>query len=113
MMVKDLSLLGRDLDHVVLVDNEPKSYYLQPENGLQISSWTGEPDDRAMDELAIVLKDLAKTDSVPTFLKTIKAGPATLSRYASRKTTGATPKKPSVVEKLEFGKVAESVVTAT
>ncbi|PWA75110.1 Dullard phosphatase domain, eukaryotic [Artemisia annua] len=34
--VHDLSNLGRDLKNVVIVDDKPRSYMLQPENGIPI-----------------------------------------------------------------------------
>ncbi|KAH3745220.1 Carboxy-terminal domain RNA polymerase II polypeptide A smallphosphatase 1 [Pelomyxa schiedti] len=37
--VKDLSRLGRDLSQVMIIDNLPISYSLQPENGLPIASF--------------------------------------------------------------------------
>ena len=43
--VKDLRKLGRDLNKVIIVDNSPISYYLQPENAIPISSWMGNPED--------------------------------------------------------------------
>ncbi|KAL4386491.1 hypothetical protein GQ457_09G003280 [Hibiscus cannabinus] len=40
--VKDLSGFGRDLRKVVIVDDNPKSYSLQPENGIPIKPFYGE-----------------------------------------------------------------------
>ena len=36
MIIKDLSKLGRDLKNVIIVDNCPTSYLLQPENAIPI-----------------------------------------------------------------------------
>ncbi|KII63201.1 CTD small phosphatase-like protein [Thelohanellus kitauei] len=38
-LVKDLRLLGRKLDRVVIIDNTPMSYILQAENAIPIKSW--------------------------------------------------------------------------
>nr|GEY42122.1 Dullard phosphatase domain, eukaryotic [Tanacetum cinerariifolium] len=46
--VKDLSNLGRDLKNVVIVDDKPRSYKLQPENGFPIKRFI---DDLQDDEL--------------------------------------------------------------
>lgn len=37
--VKDLSLLGRDLNKIIIIDNNQASYLLQPYNAIQISTW--------------------------------------------------------------------------
>lgn len=37
--VKDLSLLGRDLNKTIIIDNNQASYLLQPYNAIQISTW--------------------------------------------------------------------------
>ena len=37
--IKDLTLLGRDLKDVILIDNMPVSYSKQKRNGLPIASW--------------------------------------------------------------------------
>jgi mitochondrial import inner membrane translocase subunit TIM50 len=46
--VKDLSVLNRDLSTVIMVDINPESYKLQPENGIAIKSWTGDENDKEM-----------------------------------------------------------------
>ncbi|PWN44359.1 NIF-domain-containing protein [Ceraceosorus guamensis] len=44
-LVKDLSHLNRDLSKVVVLDFDPSSYELHPENGLSISKWDGDARD--------------------------------------------------------------------
>ncbi|KAK8485686.1 hypothetical protein V6N11_063940 [Hibiscus sabdariffa] len=41
-IVKDLSEFGRDLRNVAIVDDNPKSYSLQPENGIPIKPFYGD-----------------------------------------------------------------------
>jgi carboxy-terminal domain RNA polymerase II polypeptide A small phosphatase len=43
--IKDLSRLGRRLSNVLLVDDIPYSYQLQPQNGVHIPPYVGEADD--------------------------------------------------------------------
>ena len=71
--IKDLSKLGRDLSKVCIVDNNKDNFSLQPENGLFISSYYGEPDD---DELHYLCDDLMKIieiqpDDIRTVIKDI------------------------------------------
>jgi Dullard-like phosphatase family protein len=42
LIVKDLSIFGRDLARMILVDNSPQSFIAQPENGIVISTWQGD-----------------------------------------------------------------------
>ena len=53
--VKDLALIGRDLKRVIIVDNVAENFQTQPENGILIRSWTDEPGDTALQELAPIL----------------------------------------------------------
>ena len=57
--VKDLSLLGRDLRKVIIIDNNPFNYELQKENGIFIKSFYGEKDDNVLLELIPILKKIA------------------------------------------------------
>jgi CTD small phosphatase-like protein 2 len=57
--VKDLSLLGRDLKKVIIVDNNPHNYDLQKENGIFIKSFYGEKDDNVLVELIPILQKIA------------------------------------------------------
>jgi RNA polymerase II subunit A small phosphatase-like protein len=43
--VKDMSLLGRHAMNVLLVDNSPNSYKLQPQNAVPIKTWYEDPED--------------------------------------------------------------------
>jgi Dullard-like phosphatase family protein len=46
--VKDLRILNRDMQKVVLVDNNPYSFLVQPNNGIPISSFIDDPSDKAL-----------------------------------------------------------------
>jgi Dullard-like phosphatase family protein len=50
--IKDLSLLGRSMERVALVDNSPVAYSFHPEHGIPILSWF---DDKADTELLNLL----------------------------------------------------------
>ncbi len=45
LYLKDLSMLGRPLDQVIIIDNAATSYLLQPENGVSIKSWFSDLED--------------------------------------------------------------------
>ena len=57
IFVKDLRKIGRDLDKILIVDNNKDNFSLQPENGLHICSFVGDQDD---DELYNLSEDLMK-----------------------------------------------------
>ncbi|CAI5465247.1 unnamed protein product [Closterium sp. Yama58-4] len=58
--VKDLSILGRDLADVLLVDNSPLSYARQPANGVPISSFIDDPRDEELLALIPFLEHMAR-----------------------------------------------------
>uniref|UniRef100_K3WIV8 Mitochondrial import inner membrane translocase subunit TIM50 n=1 Tax=Globisporangium ultimum (strain ATCC 200006 / CBS 805.95 / DAOM BR144) TaxID=431595 RepID=K3WIV8_GLOUD len=66
--VKDLANLNRDLRQVVIVDDDPAAYQLQPENAIPIKPFTNGSarDDRELTELIPFLKALA-SERVPDF----------------------------------------------
>ena len=53
--IKDLSKIGRDLSKTLIVDNLPHSFKFQYENGILISSYYGEEEDKALIELHKIL----------------------------------------------------------
>jgi CTD small phosphatase-like protein 2 len=71
VLIKDLRCLGRDLRHVVIVDNNPWSFLFQPYNGIPIESWFGDRNDRMLDSLLQFLVEISKTDDVRPVLKAI------------------------------------------
>jgi len=65
---KNLALLGTDLKNVILVDNNPVTFSLQPENGLPILSWEGNADDNELSKLSEVLIFLAEVEDVRQYI---------------------------------------------
>eukprot|EP01017_Pseudomicrothorax_dubius_P032039 TRINITY_DN4154_c0_g1_i10.p1 TRINITY_DN4154_c0_g1~~TRINITY_DN4154_c0_g1_i10.p1 ORF type:complete len:147 (+),score=37.38 TRINITY_DN4154_c0_g1_i10:57-497(+) len=57
--IKDLSKLGRDMSHTIIVDNVPENFQLQSDNGIFIRSWFNDPHDTALMELAPLLREIA------------------------------------------------------
>lgn len=62
--VKDLNLLGRDLNDVVIIDNSPIAYLFQQRNAIPILSWFSDERDEELMKLLPVLAEIAKADSV-------------------------------------------------
>lgn len=62
--VKDLSTLDRDMENVLLVDNSPLSYSLQPANGVPCSSFIDDPEDAELEILAPYLEKMANVPDV-------------------------------------------------
>jgi len=62
--IKDLSLLGRPMKDVIIVDNSPNAYFFHPENAVPILSWYDDPDDRCLFELIPLLEALSHVEDV-------------------------------------------------
>ncbi|GLU22804.1 hypothetical protein SLE2022_388520 [Rubroshorea leprosula] len=54
--VKDLSELGRDLGEVVIVDDNPKSYSLQPGNAIPMKAFVDNMEDRELEKLMVFFR---------------------------------------------------------
>jgi len=61
--VKDLSKLGRNMDRVLCIDHDPEAFQLQPENGIVIREFTGDPNDSELAVLIDFLKAAASNTS--------------------------------------------------
>lgn len=62
--VKDLSRLNRNLEKIIIVDNSPSAYLLQPYNAIAISSWFDEPMDNELLNLLDFLKQSYRVRNV-------------------------------------------------
>ena len=69
--LKDISLLNRDLNRTLIVDNFQENFSLQKENGIHIKGWYGDTKDTVLEELEALLLRLvqADTDNVRQFFK--------------------------------------------
>ncbi|KAI8823594.1 NLI interacting factor-like phosphatase-domain-containing protein [Fimicolochytrium jonesii] len=56
--VKDLSQLNRDIGKTIILDINPESYKLQPENGLKLKPWKGERGDQELKKLETFFEEL-------------------------------------------------------
>lgn len=62
--VKDLTLLGRSLNKVIIIDNSPAAYLYQPRNAIPCTTWVGDPSDNELPQFLPLLQLLSVTDDV-------------------------------------------------
>lgn len=65
---QDLSLLGRPLEHSIIIDNSPFSYIFQPDNAIAISSWFNDQNDHQLFQILPLLDQIAEADDIRTVL---------------------------------------------
>ena len=66
--IKDLKKLGRDLKDIIILDNTPISYKLNKENGIPISSFIDDDNDRELYDIIQILDFLSYVDDVRYFI---------------------------------------------
>ncbi|XP_008277588.1 CTD small phosphatase-like protein 2 [Stegastes partitus] len=67
--VKDLSILGRDLNKTVVLDNAPHTYPYHLMNTLPIKSWSGQTGDRELQKLIPYMEKLSAAEDFQEVLK--------------------------------------------
>lgn len=71
-LVKDLSLLGRDISKTIIIDNISDNFILQPDNGIFISTWYDDMRDRFLDEITPLLCEIVEKQ-VPDVRRALRA----------------------------------------
>lgn len=73
-VLKDLSILNRDLKKLIIIDNIPSNFRLQPDNGIHIKSWTNDIWDKQLLYLSSFLKKLAldQVEDIRPYIKGLK-----------------------------------------
>ena len=69
--VKDLSKIGRNLNKTLIIDNLDDNFKLQPDNGIQIGTWTDDMKDTQLKDLSLILnqKIEKKPDDIRIIIK--------------------------------------------
>jgi RNA polymerase II subunit A small phosphatase-like protein len=62
--VKDLSLLDRDLNHCVIIDNSPLSYMFHPKNAIGCGTFIDDLRDRELPVIADFLREIEHAKDV-------------------------------------------------
>ena len=65
---KDLTIFGKDLKDIIIIDNSPEYFSLQKENGIPIQTWQGDPNDKELSKLINLLIFLSKVDDVRAYI---------------------------------------------
>ena len=56
-------MIGRSLDSILILDNLPKNFILQPENGVYIKPFEGQSGDSALKKLIPIFKAILQIPS--------------------------------------------------
>ena len=60
MFVKDLTRLGRRIEDIIIIDNNPQSYLFTPQNAIPCTAWYDNRADDELRQLVPVLEKLAR-----------------------------------------------------
>jgi len=67
--IKDLSTLGRDLEHLIFIDNSPQAFTFHVNNSIPILSWYDDEDDHELLKMMHILRQLREYDDVRDYCK--------------------------------------------
>ena len=69
-----MSLLGRDINRTIIIDNISDNFILQPDNGIFISTWYDDMTDNFLKEISPLLAELVekKVPDVRTGMRTYR-----------------------------------------
>ncbi len=67
-----MSLLGRDINRTIIIDNISDNFILQPENGIFISTWYDDMADTFLEEISPLLIEIVER-RVPDVRKALRS----------------------------------------
>jgi len=67
--VKDIAMCGRDMRRIVLIDNNPLAMVATPDNAVPIPSWFDQSDDRELEKVLAILREMRDLEDVRPYLK--------------------------------------------
>jgi len=70
--VKDMSKLGRDIKHSLIIDNSPTSYLFHPENAVPCETWFDDENDVELLDFIPWFEMLLRVDDVRTAIQDAK-----------------------------------------
>ena len=71
---KDLKKLNRNMNDIIIIDNNPNCYILNSENGIPIKSWLNDINDRELIKIIPYLEFLSDINDVREFIPKMKNG---------------------------------------
>jgi len=69
--IKEISKIGRPLEDVIIIDNNPMSYIINIDNGIPILTWYENQNDDELMKLIPLLKYLSKVDDVRPVIRQV------------------------------------------
>lgn len=67
-------MLGRDLNHTIIIDNTPEVYKLHRDNGIPIPSWFDDSWDDCLIRMIPLLEQIADVEDVRKYIPNLKIG---------------------------------------